>query len=159
MTVDLRPVFSGEIREMNFNCSFMSQNGLVPGEITAVCRLNASAGLVSMDVSVSFTVVTECARCLETVSKDYELTFNHYLAVKGEDEDDEDDEYINVNPESFCPDELIDEDVNLFLPQRFLCRDDCKGLCPMCGQNLNEGECGCKRNVDPRLKALSDLLD
>ena len=43
-------------------------------------------------------------------------------------------------------------------PMKNLCKADCKGLCPVCGANLNEGECGCKRFiVDPRLAALEDF--
>ena len=41
----------------------------------------------------------------------------------------------------------------------FLCRDDCKGLCPRCGADLNEGPCGCKPEKDPRLAVLEQLLD
>ena len=40
--------------------------------------------------------------------------------------------------------EGIREDILLTFPQSFHCSDDCKGLCPMCGQNLNEGQCSCK---------------
>ena len=40
-----------------------------------------------------------------------------------------------------------------------LCREDCKGLCPHCGKDLNEGPCGCEpRQIDPRLEALKKLL-
>ena len=41
-----------------------------------------------------------------------------------------------------------------------LCKPDCKGLCPQCGKNLNEGKCGCSaRQVDPRLEILKKLID
>ena len=45
------------------------------------------------------------------------------------------------------------------LPSKFLCDDDCKGLCPKCGANLNEGPCECKKDIDPRFEALLSLLD
>ena len=41
----------------------------------------------------------------------------------------------------------VREDILSVLPARFLCRDDCKGLCPYCGQNLNEGTCQCRPPV------------
>ena len=45
------------------------------------------------------------------------------------------------------------------LPIRNLCRPDCKGLCPKCGADLNQGDCGCDREItDPRLAVLKDLL-
>ena len=54
---------------------------------------------------------------------------------------------------------LVREDLLLALPAKFLCREDCKGLCPMCGKNLNDGSCSCKKPIDPRLEALRQLLD
>jgi uncharacterized protein len=46
----------------------------------------------------------------------------------------------------------------LNLPERAICRDDCRGLCPVCGGNLNEVDCGCKEDdTDPRFAVLRDL--
>ncbi|MBI2059916.1 MAG: DUF177 domain-containing protein [Nitrospirae bacterium] len=42
-------------------------------------------------------------------------------------------------------DPMIEEHMNLAVPMRFLCREECKGLCPRCGANLNPGACGCPR--------------
>ena len=42
---------------------------------------------------------------------------------------------------------------------KHLCSEDCKGLCPTCGKDLNEGPCGCGKEVDPRLAVLAKLLD
>ncbi len=48
-------------------------------------------------------------------------------------------------------DALVLEQINLTIPMKPLCSDSCKGLCPVCGANLNEGECGCKvKSEDPR---------
>ena len=44
------------------------------------------------------------------------------------------------------------------MDSRFLCREDCKGLCSRCGANLNDGECDCKPERDPRLAVLEQLL-
>ena len=55
-----------------------------------------------------------------------------------------------------CP--LIREQLLLALPTRPLCQEDCRGLCPHCGINLNHGACGCRvETVDPRLEALRSL--
>jgi uncharacterized protein len=55
-------------------------------------------------------------------------------------------------------DELVREQITLALPSRRLCREECKGLCPVCGADLNAGECSCERGeVDPRWAALADL--
>jgi len=55
-------------------------------------------------------------------------------------------------------DELVREQILLALPSRRLCREECKGLCPTCGADLNAGRCACEqREVDPRWSALADL--
>ncbi len=55
-------------------------------------------------------------------------------------------------------DELVREQILLALPTRTLCREECKGLCPECGANLNAGECDCaQKEIDPRWAALADL--
>lgn len=57
-------------------------------------------------------------------------------------------------------DELVREQILLALPARHLCREDCKGLCPDCGADLNAGHCGCARDeTDPRWAALAALKD
>jgi uncharacterized protein len=55
-------------------------------------------------------------------------------------------------------DPILREQVLLALPMHAVCREDCRGLCGMCGQNLNEAACGCEtRRVDPRLAVLKDI--
>jgi uncharacterized protein len=54
---------------------------------------------------------------------------------------------------------VVREDMLISMPMRLLCRPDCKGLCPRCGQNWNDGPCGCRDEaIDPRLAVLSQLL-
>lgn len=76
-------------------------------------------------------------------------------------EEEDNDDYILVD-ESFKLDldELLRSDILLELPYKYLCREDCKGLCPSCGKNLNEGPCSCNlHQVDPRLEVLKKLID
>ena len=55
-------------------------------------------------------------------------------------------------------DDLVREQILLALPTRSLCREDCKGLCPACGADLNAGDCACdKEETDPRWAALGAL--
>jgi len=54
----------------------------------------------------------------------------------------------------------VREQILLALPSRRLCREECKGLCPTCGADLNAGRCDCEqREVDPRWSALAELKD
>jgi uncharacterized protein len=56
-------------------------------------------------------------------------------------------------------DPLVEEQVQLELPLKALCRDDCRGLCPMCGADRNLAPCACKPPADERWKTLRTLLD
>ena len=47
----------------------------------------------------------------------------------------------------------------LNLDSKLLCKEDCKGLCPQCGKNLNDGPCNCRKELDPRFAALKQLLE
>ncbi|MBQ7217580.1 MAG: DUF177 domain-containing protein, partial [Synergistaceae bacterium] len=74
----------------------------------------------------------------------------------------EDDEYMPVEIEHFgrvldvMP--QIEESIYTLIPTKILCREDCKGLCPNCGADLNYGECSCRNeNIDPRLEALRNF--
>jgi uncharacterized protein len=55
--------------------------------------------------------------------------------------------------------EVVRQAVLLAVPVHPLCRGDCRGLCPQCGRDLNEGACGCAPEPDPRWQALRALLD
>ena len=75
---------------------------------------------------------------------------------------DEDDLVLLADAEEGAYDILprVREAVILELPMRFLCSEDCKGLCPLCGANLNRGPCACgDREQDPRWEPLKKLLN
>ncbi len=104
-----------------------------------------------------------CDRCLADVPVVLELSFDRTAAAPGALADDEDAEAdvqsfmegYQLDVEAFVYDEII---VNW--PVKILCKEDCKGVCPVCGQNLNERECGCDTFVpDPRMAAIKDIFN
>ena len=73
---------------------------------------------------------------------------------------EENDEYLLLDNYQLPLDELVEEELILNLPSKNLCRKDCRGLCPKCGRNLNEGLCGCRSDtIDPRLEVLKQLMN
>lgn len=56
-------------------------------------------------------------------------------------------------------DDLLETAFILDMPTKLLCREDCRGVCPKCGKNLNDGDCDCRPDIDPRLAVLEQLLD
>ena len=111
------------------------------------------------------TLELPCSRCLEAFSWPVDATFDlRYQprtanAGEGEREVEEDDlTTAFYENDEIDLGQLMREQFYLSLPMKPLCRDDCKGLCPQCGTNLNRGTCDCKREwADPRLAALRVL--
>lgn len=103
--------------------------------------------------TVSGSATTSCARCLEDVTVPIMGEIEGYFLIGGDGderpEDLEEDEF-EVLPEDHQIDlaPLITAAILLELPLVPLCDDDCKGLCPQCGHNLNEGDCQCSAKAD-----------
>lgn len=117
------------------------------------------SGLVTLKYSSEVLLEYNCDRCGIRASKSVEYEFEHWIARELESEEDN-DEYILVPEGTIDMDELVMADVTLELPFQLLCQDDCKGLCPYCGTDLNVSTCDCnQKQVDPRLEKLKMLLD
>ena len=100
----------------------------------------------------------ECVRCLEPFA--YRLSFSltdRFLPASEAAHDE--DAFPISNDNSVDLSEPLREIILLSLPMHAVCRPDCRGLCPQCGQNLNFGQCDCqKEEIDPRLAILKQLL-
>ena len=173
MKLDLRPLLAGgrslefdyelpldidseDPKGFFFGVSFPSPMK-VKGEITN------TAGYMRMTLTMSVDYQAACARCLTPVSGCFSLDLEKTVASRdmldGLDEDRLDD-YAIIDDGFLDMDEPLLEQIEMEFPVRFLCRDDCRGLCHKCGHNLNEGECGCDtRDIDPRLEPLRKLLE
>ncbi len=125
-----------------------------------VCgKVYGKANVVYLEAEVSFKFSGFCDRCAEDVNRDMGFSLNKIVVSELANEDDDKEDYIIVQDAVLDIDEIVREEVQLFLPSKILCREDCKGLCFKCGKNLNLGDCGCKKEVDPRMAALLELLD
>jgi uncharacterized protein len=118
------------------------------------------------DVSANVHMV--CGRCLKEFDRIIEFPLE--LAFFPKEEEAPGEESHEIMPEEMGADYYTDEEIDLAavvtehlllnLPIRPLCSEDCKGICPQCGADLNEGECGCeKKTIDPRMEVLKKLLE
>ncbi len=150
--------------------------------LSVTANLRKLSGGVLVEGSFTTRVVSECKRCL-TESKlelpvSFTINFVPESLVRGgglldEEEQAEKDRGAGESGGSFALDDadeevfdgkvidlepVVREQVLLSLPMNAVCREDCRGLCTKCGQNLNEKQCGCDTTfVDPRLAALKDI--
>ena len=98
----------------------------------------------------------ECVRCLETFSQPLKWSFSDLYAFDKRNITDSgllvpDDAQINLEP-------LLREYALLEFPISPVCKPDCKGLCPVCGENLNQTDCGHRPESESPFAALKDLL-
>ena len=114
---------------------------------------------------VKTTLELPCSRCLEPftlpVDQAFDLRYQPHAQNTGEGEREiEEDDLTTAFYENDEIDlgQLMREQFYLSVPMKPLCQDDCRGLCPVCGTNLNRGTCACKQDwEDPRLAVLRNL--
>ena len=115
--------------------------------------------------SFSGQVEVQCARCLESVARavqaEFDLLYRPLAAVERDDEvsiSEAETEVGFYKGEGLALEDVLREQVLLAVPVKAVCREDCRGLCPHCGQDLNRGKCGCApAGSDPRWNALREL--
>ncbi|MFH1852738.1 MAG: DUF177 domain-containing protein [Candidatus Neomarinimicrobiota bacterium] len=134
------------------------------GEPIFRCRLSSEVTLAGFKLTGNINIVTieTCDRCLADFTRDHDIPVNLWLTPKQDlvTESDEDlilfadkQEWIDIS-------EPIRDLVYLDEPFKKLCRSDCLGLCPYCGQNLNEKTCGCSDSADNNLwNDLKELVE
>jgi uncharacterized protein len=105
-----------------------------------------------------------CARCLKPVplSGHARFSLEYRPANTAPEEEDvdasgEEPEVVYHDEETLQLEDLVSQQMYLEVPEKLLCKEDCRGLCPSCGADLNEGLCGCPPAADPRWSGLTPL--
>ena len=111
------------------------------------------------EAKVSFEL--PCDRCLEPVRVDIDLCFtkNVDLSVSDDEQEDELDEKNYIDGYNLDVDKLLYNEILIGWPMKILCSETCKGICNVCGQNLNKGSCDCEdTSLDPRMSVIRDVF-
>ncbi|MEA4921107.1 MAG: DUF177 domain-containing protein [Clostridiaceae bacterium] len=125
--------------------------------VHAVGYVADNNGVMVLKADVTAEVVIACSRCLAPVK--HEEAVEVSLVLSRGPESEEADDVIFLETDEADLDEILASELILNMETVVLCSEDCKGLCPKCGKNLNEGDCGCdRRELDPRLEKLRELL-
>jgi uncharacterized protein len=127
-------------------------------DLTGIARFTRTPQGLLMQTKMHAALATECVRCLTPCPQLLEVDFTELFAFSKRSITETglilpEDGYIDLEP-------LLREYMLLEVPINPLCRPDCKGLCPICGGNLNETTCDHSTSiVDPRLVALKSLIE
>lgn len=123
---------------------------------------NLGGRKVRIELAGEVTLSMVCDRCLRGVAvvlpfeTEREIDFSKSDAQRAA----ELDETSFINGYDLDVDAFVCEEILLGFPMKVLCQEDCKGICKICGANLNEGECGCDRTeLDPRMSVIRDIFN
>lgn len=120
----------------------------------------AAGDAVEVSGSLKLQLRMVCSRCLNETFLNLHIPFLEKFVHTDEDADSEwndDMQMVTQDKVDLVP--IIEENVLLAVPYVPLCAEECKGLCPVCGTNRNDHDCGCKsERIDPRLAPLADLF-
>ena len=163
MLLDLHEIIEVPGGQVSFQCELDRERLAFPtladfrGPVTAQGKVKNTAGVLELNADVRADMTVRCDRCATPF--DILLT-PHFTATLQADAEDADSENVfPLDGDGVDVSDVLETCFILDMDQKFLCRDDCKGLCPDCGKNLNDGPCGCKKQIDPRMAVLGQLLD
>jgi uncharacterized protein len=135
----------------------------------AEIKVRRSGDRIFCDGRVRMSMLLECSRCLLEFTTDLNVVFSEvYLPAPETFEEDEYELTVKASGFAYYSNDEIDldgiirEQLLLALPMKPLCKEDCRGICSKCGEDLNNNMCGCKNDgIDPRwipLKKLKNTL-
>ena len=116
----------------------------------------SEAGILRVQGTITAEMLCICDRCGQEFESVKETAVD---AVVVQEESEEYPEFFVLQGTVLDLQELLSTCLILDMETKFLCREDCKGLCARCGRNLNLGACGCGKEIDPRFQVLGQLLD
>ena len=164
MQLDLKQVFQQEGFVLPLNIEFDFSGEEIYGAFPIIKPVIISgsvenqASVVVLRYRAELEYTRECDRCLDLSTTPYTLEYEHILTAQPDE--GEDDDLVHIPDFQLDFEDMAKEDIILDMPTKHLCRQECKGLCPKCGCNLNHGKCSCEMSEpDPRLAALRQLLD
>ena len=172
MKLDLRPLLAGD-RLLTFDyelpldidpedTSSFLYGVSFPSPMKVKGEITNTAGYMRMTLCMSVDYQAACARCLNPVAGRFSLDLEKTVAPRkllSDLDENRLDDYAIIDDGFLDMDEPLREQLEMEFPLRFLCKEDCKGLCQRCGKNLNEGPCSCsEKEIDPRMEPLRKLL-
>ena len=170
MLVNLTDIFSSEGKTKDMDVSiemdvFESRFGEYPILEKSPVHFHfehISSDRVKVTGSAQIVLDMQCDRCLKPIKQEICLEFEREVSPvleEGAEISEDDDEGV-MEGYSLNTEALIYNEILMNQPEKVLCKEDCKGICMVCGHDLNDGECGCDTFVpDPRMAVLQDIFN
>ncbi len=163
MRINLSEIIEMPGKSLPFECVLDTERLMSPSieefvsQPTAAGQIHNNAGVLSLVGTIQAEFVQICDRCCERYSSKITLPVEAKLAADLSDEDNP--EVFPLEGDWLDVSDVLETCFILSMDEKSLCKEDCAGLCSQCGKNLNDGPCGCTKEIDPRLAVLGQLLD
>ena len=163
MTIDISDVLlnTGKVKKYTIEYgqdSFSYKNGdyrVVSSEPFEIEVVSPDKNKLNIRGQGEIVLAIPCNRFLSDVDTTIDVDIDENITMDADVEEQNFVEGHNIDV-----DKMLETEIFLNIPGKVLCDEDCKGICMVCGKNLNEGECGCDRFVpDPRMAAINDIFD
>lgn len=116
--------------------------------------------LVTLNSEITFVYDEVCSRCLKEFNNKITANFNANIVDEINENSEAEDIEVLIKDGVVDISDAIKQVIYLSIPMKALCKEDCKGICPICGIDLNTDTCECNDFViDPRLEKLKTLLE
>ncbi len=164
LLLDLSTLLSGEEPKKEFDVELSPDIDDPDIRLDSAVRFTGvvkeCGGFVRMNATIRFGFVASCARCLEEVRETMEIPLELSGFERDKLPEDDREDFVEITDSKIDLFPIALEAITVNLPTRVLCREDCAGLCPVCGNNKNLSPCDCeKKKVDPRLEGLMDFFN
>jgi uncharacterized protein len=167
MLLDVSPLLNGEKSKIDFTFAYTPSFPYDFPDVTFGQDVEVSgtvqdmAGYMTLAIHAEIPYQTMCARCLTDVNGTFSVELNRDVAQKEQLQDEEEQErYALIENRKLDLENVISQELLLSFPSKFLCKEECRGLCVRCGKDLNLGPCECpSKEADPRLDVLRKLLE
>lgn len=163
MWLDLSKIIEMPGAEKSFEVTLDPEHLTDPAVQGYACPPEASgkvvntAGLLNLRGTVKAKMTLICDRCGRSFDREKVLRVDVPLAADVEDEAGPD--VYEIEGDGIDVSEVLETCFLLDMETKQLCSEDCKGLCPICGKDLNSGACNCAQPKDQRFAVLQQLLD
>ena len=147
--------------ETTLDLSQMDFGGCCPlhEPVHAKGSVRNTAGVLILTAEIDAVLDGVCDRCCKHFHRPFTLPLEAVLVTKLESDQLDSPWVFELVGDDADLDDIFTTAVVLNMDSKLLCKPDCKGLCPRCGKDLNEGSCDCKPERDPRLQVLEKLLN
>ena len=174
MAIDMRKLLAGETDKIVLDQTFSLTESDFPfdtqidhvtytDDVHVTGTITNMAGYIRLLAKAEIAYDSECARCLAPLHRSFSVELERSVVNQGalsNTPEEEADDYLEIVDGELDLETPVAEEILMAFPTRELCKEDCKGLCPKCGKDLNEGDCDCpKKEIDPRWSILQKLLE